>query len=564
MFRASRLVTFLQMISVALGFSIRDFEELEEWRRAVGGPAPNQNPGTPDVCKKDILILLDTSNSIGANHFDNDVKPFLESLAKSPKLNVGPDATRLSLITFSDDQNTKLRLPFGAYTKQDYMDFFKNQLQWKSVHGPRTMTGTAIKIANDTVFSQVSPLNARPNVADVAILMTDGEPRGRRKNDQLNLALKYSSSLKNKSILIVGIAVGYPSIVKKFYQVILTMATSRSTMFNSEFDDLDKILNQLVDASCTPFKPGDCDCPSIHSQDVYIQPSQSTVNVSWVQPTLKCRKNKVPNFVSTTVSPNIVSPHAFRVGDHDIEYTYTFGGGFDLKCHVKIYVKSCTCPSLSPVTAYVTSDAGLATVRWVAPVPSCSSTLKAIQPNNPSGSNFALGSHTVNYVYSTVAGFNLTCGIDINIQKCSCQSTKIAGVLYMNPDSPNNKMSVNWIEPKPDCPGQSIQSVTIFPSNIKPGASFGIGLHSVWYTYVMNGGMRLQCSATFKVNVVPCGGTDYKPTTHMCCCGKVQSKRTNNKCCGRKSYDSTIFKCCPLNYNVVNKIDNCPGETVSV
>jgi len=103
------------------------------------------------VCKKDILILLDTSNSIGASHFDNEVKPFLESLVKSPKLNVGPDGTRLSLMTFSDYQNTKVRLSFGAYTLQDYLDFFKNDLPWASVHGPRTRTGTATKIANETV-----------------------------------------------------------------------------------------------------------------------------------------------------------------------------------------------------------------------------------------------------------------------------------------------------------------------------------------------------------------------------------------------------------------------------
>ena len=105
------------------------------------------------MCKKDILILLDTSNSIGSGHFDNDVKPFLESLVKSPKLNVGPDGTRLALITFSDEINTKLRLAFGAFTRQDYLDYFNKKLQWPLVHGPRTMTGTATKIANDTVSS---------------------------------------------------------------------------------------------------------------------------------------------------------------------------------------------------------------------------------------------------------------------------------------------------------------------------------------------------------------------------------------------------------------------------
>ena len=85
------------------------------------------------------------------------------------------------------------------------------------------------------------------------------------------------------------------------------------------------------------------------------------------------------------------------------------------------------------------------------------------------------------------------------VLECSCQSTKIADVLYMKPDSPNNAMSVKWIEPAPDCRGQSIHSVTTSPPNVKPGASFGTGLHSVWYTYIMDGGMRFQCSASFVV-----------------------------------------------------------------
>ncbi len=59
--------------------------------------------------------------------------------------------------------------------------------------------------------------------------------------------------------MIVGIAVGQPSIVKKFKHTTLQMVTSSSTLFSSDFGDLDKILDQLVDASCKPFKPGKFD-----------------------------------------------------------------------------------------------------------------------------------------------------------------------------------------------------------------------------------------------------------------------------------------------------------------
>lgn len=558
---ALRVFFVLNLVSIALGFSPRDFEGLEEWRRAVGGPAPAtpHTPGTTDVCKKDILILLDTSYSIGRHHFDSAVKPFLKKLVKSSKLNVGPDGTQLALATFSNAVNTRLRFGFGIHTMvKDYVDYIDKKLIWSKVSGDRTMTGVGATIADTQVFPQESPLNARPNIADVVLLITDGKPNGRKKCCELEDALRHTSSMKNRSILIVGIAMGQPKIRKQFNDTLLKMVTSSSTLFNSDFIDLDKILDQLVDASCTPFKPGDCDCPTIQSQDVYIKPSQSTVDVSWVQPNLKCRKDRVPKFAATTVNPNIVSPHAFGVGDHDIEYTYTFRGGFDLKCHVKIAVKSCTCPSsLAPVVAYVSSDQGSVTAQWVAPVPSCGATLKDIQPNKPSGSSFTLGSHTVNYVYATAGGFDLTCGINIQVRKCSCQNTRKS--VYMMPDSPNGKMSVNWVVPKPVCPGQQITRTLTQPLNMKPGASVGVGNHVVWYYYGMSSGVNVQCSATVVVRVVPCAGVDYDPATHMCCCGKIHSIKSAYKCCGRKQYDSRRDKCCTLNYNIVGKLSSCPG-----
>ena len=102
---------------------------------------------------------------------------------------------------------------------------------------------------------------------------------------------------------------------------------------------------------------------------------------------------------------------------------------FDNNRDINAFYLACTCPSSPPVVVYVSSDLGSATAQWVAPVPSCSATLKDIQPNKPSGSSFGFGSHTVNYVYSTVAGFDLTCGIDIDVRSkfhrdCLCLDEK--------------------------------------------------------------------------------------------------------------------------------------------
>ena len=62
--------------------------------------------------------------------------------------------------------------------------------------------------------------------------------------------------MKDKGILIVGVAVGWLSIVKKFKPVIKKISTSEKTTFDTEFDSLNEILNKIVDAFCTTFVPG--------------------------------------------------------------------------------------------------------------------------------------------------------------------------------------------------------------------------------------------------------------------------------------------------------------------
>ena len=84
------------------------------------------------------------------------------------------------------------------------------------------------------------------------------------------------------------------------------------------------------------------------------------------------------------------------------------------------------------------------------------------------------------------------------VSECSCQSTNEPEPFYIKPDNQSGKMNVTWVEPKLDCAGKSTKQLTISPK-VKPGDSFGVGKHSVVYTYDMNGGMRLQCSATFEV-----------------------------------------------------------------
>jgi hypothetical protein len=54
------------------------------------------------------------------------------------------------------------------------------------------------------------------------------------------------------------------------------------------------------------------------------------------------------------------------------------------------------------------------------------------------------------------------------------------------------------MEPKPTCPGQQVVRNTIQP-NVKPGASFGVGNHTILYSYNMTNGINVQCTAAIEV-----------------------------------------------------------------
>lgn len=52
--------------------------------------------GFLEECNKDILIVLDTSYSIGKANFNDQVKPFLRDFVSDKTLNVGPDGAQVA------------------------------------------------------------------------------------------------------------------------------------------------------------------------------------------------------------------------------------------------------------------------------------------------------------------------------------------------------------------------------------------------------------------------------------------------------------------------------------
>jgi exopolysaccharide biosynthesis predicted pyruvyltransferase EpsI len=105
------------------------------------------------------------------------------------------------------------------------------------------------------VFNLKSPENHRPNVQDVILLFTDGEPirRDWEKNQEFKtenlMAEYYSDRLKEKNVTVIGMAVGSPKQLDNFYEDIVKWSSSPDHVFSAKVKELDTVLNQLISAA---------------------------------------------------------------------------------------------------------------------------------------------------------------------------------------------------------------------------------------------------------------------------------------------------------------------------
>jgi uncharacterized protein YegL len=96
------------------------------------------------------------------------------------------------------------------------------------------------------IFADENPSNNRPGVDDVVVIITDGEPRGKR--DTLEMTKKYASDLKDKGVLVVAAGVGPDR--KNFKHILEELATSPKYVLEADFTQMDGILAKLVASSC--------------------------------------------------------------------------------------------------------------------------------------------------------------------------------------------------------------------------------------------------------------------------------------------------------------------------
>ena len=97
------------------------------------------------------------------------------------------------------------------------------------------------------VFPYDNPRNRRTDAEDVVILITDGHPQG--IHNAVSEAEKEAETLKDKNVLIIGVAVG-DAITRSSYMRVLERLSSPGQTLKSAFEDINVIINTLVDKTC--------------------------------------------------------------------------------------------------------------------------------------------------------------------------------------------------------------------------------------------------------------------------------------------------------------------------
>ncbi|XP_067891970.1 collagen alpha-3(VI) chain-like [Heterodontus francisci] len=183
----------LQQISLSPNyiFKVDDLQNVETVQQVLQSPLTTLNkdqiiqiiadaPEVPDTDKRDIIFLLDGSNTV-APAFPA-VRSFISTMIDN--LDIGIDKVRVGVVQYSDDPRVEFLL--NAYTTKPEVQAAVRSLQLKG--GQRINTGKALNYVKNNLFTKPTGSRIHENVPQFLILLTAG-----KSTDQVNqasLALK--------------------------------------------------------------------------------------------------------------------------------------------------------------------------------------------------------------------------------------------------------------------------------------------------------------------------------------------------------------------------------------
>ena len=113
--------------------------------------------------------MIDRTQSVGAKNYDT----MLESVRTLiSKYNVGPDKTRVSIVSFAGDATVRASLDDPEFHNKVGLNDLIDDMKTEDKLGNPTRTDVALEVVNNEVFTVEN--GDRPDSPDVMIVFTDG------------------------------------------------------------------------------------------------------------------------------------------------------------------------------------------------------------------------------------------------------------------------------------------------------------------------------------------------------------------------------------------------------
>jgi len=188
-----------------------------------------------DVCTAtnflDLYLIVDSSSSVGARNWDKQID-FVRSLVDIIKFNVGINNVRIGFVAYSKRIHTEILIRLDETTNRDD---FVDKIEAIKYSGRGTRTGQAIQ----WVVDHANDPDNRPNIPDMAIVITDGHSQDDVK--------KPSEALRQRAqVFAVGIGL---KAAKGALQTIRDIGGHEHNSFNvaGGFDGLDVTARAIGD-----------------------------------------------------------------------------------------------------------------------------------------------------------------------------------------------------------------------------------------------------------------------------------------------------------------------------
>lgn len=190
--------------------------------------------------KSDVAFVIDSSGSISRRNFQKE-KDFVKEVASTFKM--GPDQSQIAVISYSDD--AQIDVKFGQYSNvNDFnaaVDSVKHQRQ-------RTRIDKALHLAATRLFTPKG--GARPNVAKVMVILTDGKQTVMSDSKTLDVAVR---PLQDMNVTIFAVGVGNAIDIG---ELLLLVGNNVENLFRAQnFNELAKDSLRVASQTCKRIKP---------------------------------------------------------------------------------------------------------------------------------------------------------------------------------------------------------------------------------------------------------------------------------------------------------------------